>query len=55
MAQPKDYYNEGRRDAENDDGYTPPHNSFLDRIFWDDDAKQDREDYKDGYRDGDRK
>ncbi len=52
MGPKKDYYDEGRRDAKYDDGRHTPHDSFIDRLFWDDQDVQDRQDYRDGYNDG---
>ncbi len=48
----KDYYREGRRDAEYGDGYDLPHDSFVERLFWNDKSVRERQDYRDGYKDG---
>lgn len=52
MSGRKDYYSEGRRDAEYNDGWDPPHDSILDRALWSKQDVKDREDYREGWSDG---
>ncbi len=52
MTASKDYYDEGRRDANYGDDYSVPHDSFIDRLFWDKEDVRDRQDYRDGWKDG---
>jgi hypothetical protein len=52
MSKHTDYYDEGRRGSEWGGGRHTPHDTLVDRLFWDDQDVRDREDYRRGYSDG---
>lgn len=55
MSRDKDYYKEGRRDAEHKDGWSPPHEGIFNGLLSGDKEHQERKDYREGYRDGKKK